>query len=145
MKKMDGEFSMTGEKDISEQTTENLEEKGLAAQVRELTAKVKDLEHLCDVLRQRVSFTTGSLPGNSEEKLSAAGARKCTYCEQGTYQVRFNGQTSSLMTAHRAMLSLGIEHEDQGQFKDWVVMNCDHCGNFQYFKLENEELLRRWQ
>jgi hypothetical protein len=136
---------MPSEKDITEQTTENLEEKGLAAQVVELAAKVTDLENLCGVLRQRVSFTTGSLPGNSEEKLIAAGVRKCIYCNQGAYQVRFNGQTSSLMTANRAMLSLGIEHANQGEFKDWVVMNCDHCGNLQYFKLENEELLRRWQ
>jgi hypothetical protein len=136
---------MPSEKDISEQTTENLEEKDLAAQVRELTAKVEELKELCLVLQGRVSFTTGSLSGSTEEKLLTAEVRKCIYCKQGTYQVRFNGQTSSLMTAHRAMFSLGIEHADQGEFKDWVVMDCNHCGNLQYFKLENKELLTRWQ
>jgi len=133
------------EKNISELTTENLEEKDLAARVRELDAKVQELKELCLVLQQRVSFTTGSLSGNIEEKLIAAGVRKCVYCGRGLYQVRYNRQITSITAARRIMSAMGIEHADQGDFKDWVVMNCNHCGNLQYFKLESEELLRRWQ
>jgi hypothetical protein len=36
-------------------------------------------------------------------------------------------------------------HFELEEYKQWVVINCDYCGNFQYFKLETPELLKNWE
>jgi hypothetical protein len=77
---------MANEKDISQQTTERLEVQSLAAEVRQVREELS-------ALQRRVDFSTNPLAGISEEKLLAAGVRKCFYCKQGFYKVRFDGRT----------------------------------------------------
>jgi hypothetical protein len=133
---------MTNDKDFSEKTTEDL-------RIKDLTARVKELEDIVSVIQQRVKFSTRDLPSLDGQKLSAAGVRKCIYCGQGVYQVRFYGRTASREAAQRILLSLGLmlpsAHFELEEYKQWVVMNCDHCGNYQYFKLETPELLKNWE
>jgi hypothetical protein len=133
---------MTNDKDFSERTTEDLE-------IKNLTARVKELEDLVSVIQQRTTFSTRDLPSLDSNKLYAAGVRKCIYCDQGVYQIRFHGRTASREAAQRILLSLGLmlpsAHFELEEYKQWVVINCDYCGNFQYFKLETPELLKNWE
>jgi serine/threonine protein kinase len=81
-------------------------------------------------IRQRIKMNAHSI-GRSIPQV-------CTYCNEGIYQRAVDMQTGG---APYSANNFGINLVGD---PTWFVLECDYCGNLQYFRLDEESVSKRW-
>jgi hypothetical protein len=139
---------MANEKDVFNQTTESLSNSDAARQL-------VDFEERLAILEKRVGRTTRELGPHSSniskeleelhqelERMKASGIvqnltddlkRRCVYCGKGVYRKVCNSRNLSPNQIPNILMQWGVECQSQSSIKEWVIQQCNHCGNVQYF------------
>ncbi len=138
---------MAEDKDIFNQATKDL---GDSPEVR-----LVNLEERLQALENRIGRTTRELgPQGSNISKELEGLhkeldqlkvgvridnltddlkRQCVYCGKGAYRKVANGKN---LTPHDAIMKIGewgVPWVPNVSFKEWIIQQCNHCGNIQYF------------
>lgn len=150
---------MANDKDIFNQTTESL---GANSQAD----KLAEFEERLQVLENRVGRTTRELgPQGSNiskelealhqelEKLKADRVvhnltddlkRRCIYCGKGVYRKICNGRNLHPHDALQLLMQYGVESQHPKSFTEWIIQECNHCGNIQYFAVPGPPNPQAW-
>lgn len=139
---------MADEKDVFNQTTEALShsdaarlladfeerlailEKRVGRTTRELGPHGSNISKELEVLNQELEqLKAGRIIQNLTDDLK----RQCIYCGKGVYRKVCNSRNLSPHQIPNVLMQWGVECQSQYSIKEWVIQQCNHCGNIQYF------------